>query len=337
MLKIQVPRPRTLLFSAVFVAVAFSALAALRTPTIVRYALPEKSTWWVAPSMLASKWGMFRKVRVDVREESWPTGKRALQALFEDRADIAYVAGPPVVRNAYDHAPLLVVAQTMSSNRIVHLLRQNDRADDWFKYPIGLARNTISEFYLISYLKKLGKLDLYRDGALQLVDRPNVEGNFISLLQNSTEAILLFEPFASLVNMGEPAMQKFSEITDPPDYQVTCYIVTTPEKWNSNRAGILSVLLALRRASEAIKRDPQKAWNDVKTMLEFSEQAEEWGNRDWRSVDFSLITNKETVRKSLSQDGDLGTEAGIFTTKPNFDALLSVIDEVDSYLKAEGS
>ena len=337
MLKLQVPGAKVLLIVASLAAAALSAaFVMVRAPATIRFALPERSTWWIAPTMLASKWNLFSEARVAINKEYWPTGKRALQALFEDRADIAYVAAPPILQASFDDKRLVVVAQAMSSNRIVHLLRQNDHATDWLNYPIGLARHTISEFYLIAYLKKIGKLDLYRDGKLQLIDRPNVEGNFISLIEQSTRAILLFEPFASIVNRGDPALRKFSEISDPPNYRVVCYIVTTVEKWRTNRAGIVAALSAIRRASNMIKRDPQKAKDDVRPLLQYAEQSPSWSGSDWQSVDFSLITKKTTVRESLSQDSAIGTEGGIFPTMPNFEGLLSIIDDVDSALIAEG-
>lgn len=336
MFKLQAPSGKILLITVACVAVAVAAYTALRAPEVVRYAMPERSTWWNAPSMLAEKWGMFNDAGVDIEGVHWPTGKRALQALLEDQADIAFVAGPPVAAATYENAPLIVLARSMSSNKIVHILRHKDLTQDWLNRPIGLARHTISEFYLIAYLLKLGKLDLYRKGALQLIDRPKVERNFISLIQNSTGSVVLFEPFASLVNQGDPASRIYMEISDPPTYQVTCYIVTTPEKWRDRRPAILSALAAIRRASNEIMHDPAKAWGDVRPMIGYSDGRGQWGLSDWQSVDFRLITDKEDVRAKLKQDGDLGAAAGIFKAALNFDTVLSVIDEVDQFLARQG-
>lgn len=327
---------RILLVAISVLIVAAYFVSSHRSVAKVEYSLPEKSTWWIAPSMLATKWGHFADERVDIKDQYWPTGKRALQAVLDQQADIGYAAGPPVAITIHSGKPLLVLAQAMSSRRIVHLLPRIGHAHDWYEHPIGLARGTISEFYLISHLKKIGKFDLYRNGKMTLVDRQRVEANFITLLENTTKSIILFEPFASVVTMGDPASRQYTSITDPSVYKVNCFILTTPAKWKEKRAEILRALAAIRRASNDVVADPQRAWRDVLPLLEYSQEAEVWGKRDWANVDFNLITDRKRVLEALRQDGSIGTEAGVINAEPNFDPALSVMDEVDQYLRSRG-
>lgn len=204
---------RILLVAISVLIVAAYFVSSHRSVAKVEYSLPEKSTWWIAPSMLATKWGHFADERVDIKDQYWPTGKRALQAVLDQQADIGYAAGPPVAITIHSGKPLLVLAQAMSSRRIVHLLPRIGHVHDWYEHPIGLARGTISEFYLISHLKKIGKFDLYRNGKMTLVDRQRVEANFITLLENTTKSIILFEPFASVVTMGDPASRENASVS----------------------------------------------------------------------------------------------------------------------------
>lgn len=109
-----------------FVVIAMTLIGAAslyvwqaRGNSVVRYALPEKSTWWIAPSMLAGKWKMFQAERVTVDDEYWATGRRALEAFFQGRGDIAYSAGPPVVSSLVDGKSVIVLARAMSSSRII--------------------------------------------------------------------------------------------------------------------------------------------------------------------------------------------------------------------------
>lgn len=303
---------------------------------IIRYAMPEKATWWIAPSMLATKWGYFERENVAIEDTYWPTGKRALQALLDQQSDIAYVAGPPITALAYNNEPVLVLAQTMSSRSIVHLLPNAKHVDDWYQYPIGLARGTISEFYLIAHLMKLGKLDLYKQAKLTLIDRPNVETNFLTLMQDSTQSIILFEPFASVVTMGGTNNQLYVNKTDRSLYKVSCFIITKPSVWRKKREAILRTLAAIRLSSTQMMTDPPKAWDDVRPMLAFGEKSEVWGRRDWNNVDFHLITNKNVIRENLMQDIRLGMQAGIYKSEPNLELVLSAVDEVDAYMRERG-
>jgi len=82
--------------------------------------------------------------------------------------------------------------------------------------------------------------------------------------------------------------------------------------------------------------DPPKAWDDVRPMLAYGENAEVWGNRDWKNVDFNLITDKDTIRKNLMQDIEIGMQGGLYKNIPNLDPVLSVIDEVDAYMRERG-
>ena len=303
---------------------------------VVRYAMPEKATWWIAPSMLAGKWGYFDQESVTIADTYWPTGRRALQALMDQQSDIAYAAGPPITTLAYRNQPVLVLAQTMSSRSIVHLLPNVEHKDDWYRYPIGLARGTISEFYLIAHLMKLGKLDLYKNGELTLIDRPHVEANFLTLMQNTTQSIVLFEPFASVVTMAGQENRKFTETTDPAVYKVSCFILTTPAMWKAHREAILRALAAIRRSSKEMMADPPRAWKDVRPLLAYSDKSEVWGKRDWQNVDFRLVTNKSIIRQNLMQDANIGVQAGIYKREPNLEPVLSIVDEVDAYLKERG-
>ncbi|HRY07755.1 MAG TPA: hypothetical protein P5114_11595 [Hyphomicrobiaceae bacterium] len=328
--------PRRIFLAVIGVATLVFGAYMVPSKFTVRYSMPEKATWWIAPSMLATKWGYFRQERVNLEDSYWPTGRRALRALMDQQSDIAYAAAPPITTLAYHNEPVLVLAQTMSSRSIVHLLPNAKHVDDWYHYPIGLARGTISEFYLIAHLIKIGKLDLYKKGEITLVDRPNVEANFITLMQNTTQSIVLFEPFASVVTMGGGENHMFTERTDPTVYKVNCFIVTTPLMWESNREAILRTLAAIRRSSNEIMADPPKAWDDVRPMLAYGENAEVWGNRDWKNVDFNLITDKDTIRKNLMQDIEIGMQGGLYKNIPNLDPVLSVIDEVDAYMRERG-
>lgn len=170
--------------AAIFVGIAAVAIAIagyiFLPPGVekVRYSQPERSTWWSGPSMLATKWNYFEQEGVEIEDRYWMTGKRALQALFDQQTDMVYVAGPPVVISSYNGKSVLVLAQTMSSRNILHLLPRVENAHDWYEHPIGLARGTISEFFLIEHLKKLGKLNLYKEGKLKLINRPHAQVEF---------------------------------------------------------------------------------------------------------------------------------------------------------------
>lgn len=327
-----------LLVTAAVIGISALMVGAYMIPNtyIIRYSMPERATWWIAPSMLASKWGYFERENVEIAETYWPTGRRALQSLMDQQSDIAYAAGPPITTLAYEKQPLLVLAQTMSSRSIVHLLPNVAHKDDWYRYPIGLARGTISEFYLIAHLMKLGKLDLYKKGALTLIDRPHVEANFLTLMQNTTQSIVLFEPFASVVTMAGEENRMFTETTDPAVYKVSCFILTTPAMWKEHRESILRALAAIRNSSTQMMADPPQAWKAVRPMLAYSEKSEVWGKRDWHHVDFRLVTDKKVIRQNLMQDVNIGMQAGIYKSKPNLEPVLSVVDEVDAYLKERG-
>ena len=303
---------------------------------VVRYSMPEKATWWIAPSMLATKWGYFERENVDIEDTYWPTGRRALQVLMDQHADIAYAASPPITTLAYKNEPVLVLAQTMSSRSIVHLLPSAKHVDDWYNYPIGLARGTISEFYLIAHLAKLGKLDLYKQGKLTLIDRPHVEANFMTLMQSTTQSIILFEPFASVVTMGGTNQQLYTERTDRGVYKVTCFIITRPSIWEKKREAILRTLAAIRRSSTQMMADPPRAWDEVRPMLAYGEKSEVWGRRDWNNVDFHLVTDKSLIRENLMQDVRIGMQAGIYKSEPNLELVLSVVDDVDAYMRERG-
>lgn len=163
-----------------------------------------------------------------------------------------------------------------------------------------------------------------------------LKSNFVALMQKTTNAAIIFEPFASVVTMDGTGNRGFTDVTDFSLYKVNCYIITTPATWKSRRSAILRVLAAIRRASNEVERDPQRAWDAVRPMLYYSEESELWANRDWNSVDFNLITDKKVVRSNLTLDSKIGVEGGLFKAEPNLDGPLSVMDDVDQYLRGRG-
>lgn len=318
--------------AVVAIATAAAAVAAqIAQPPRLRFALPEEGTWWRAPQLLAAKWGIFEDESVVVEEKYWPTGKRALQGLVQDEGDIAFVATPPIMKAAERGEKLLILAQAMSSPRLVHLLTRKENIDDWYAHPIGLARNTILELYLIEHLKRIGKLDAYRNNQLNLIDRSAIESNVFSLVENDVNTIVVFEPFSTLATAAHANAPSFVDISLPV-YTVACYIVTTPEHWSKNRTAILRTMAAIRRADNEMARYPQRAWQEVKPLLVYGAQL---SDKEWNDVDFSLVTDKTVIRANIEKDITLGSSAGFYKTSPDIDELLSVLDEVNVGLETK--
>lgn len=121
-----------------------------------------------APTNIAFAKGYFRNEGLDVTITEQPAGLRALQDLFEGRADIAAVAELPVVYSMFDkrkftsidREDFVIFGDLVYSQDIQKLVARTDRGinspADLIGKKIGIMKGTTIDFYMDIFFRENG-------------------------------------------------------------------------------------------------------------------------------------------------------------------------------------
>lgn len=189
---------------AVFLIILFFGMIVLSTSCkkSEKIAGPkEKVTIGVAslflssPLIIAQEKGYFADEGLDVTFKLYPSGKKALEAMFAGEAEIATVAETPIVFNSFIRDDFSVFATFTYSYDDCKVIGRKDRGvakpADLKGKKVGIAAKTSSHFFSYIYLNEYG-ID---PSLVQLIDfRP--QDLTEALESGKVDAIVIFEPYA---------------------------------------------------------------------------------------------------------------------------------------------
>jgi len=147
------------------------------------------------PIIIAQEKGFYSDEGLEVTLKRYPSGQKAMEAMFAEDVDIATVADTPIVLNSFIRNNFIVFATFVYSYDENKVLGRKDRGvstpSDLKGKRIGIAERTSSDFFAHVYLTE----HLIDPSAVKLVDftPTDLPG---ALEDGRVDAIVIFEPHA---------------------------------------------------------------------------------------------------------------------------------------------
>jgi ABC-type nitrate/sulfonate/bicarbonate transport system substrate-binding protein len=264
--------------------------------------------WWNAVPLIAQRHHCYEAEHVTVAEFEVPNGVRSKQAIAEGNADMGVASANAISTSTDSELMRLKILASITQSRSTLAIMSHAGADPLVG-RIGYAKGTISEFYLIAYLLKIGKIDLYRQKRLQLINLPppNLVTAFV---RGDIDTAVTWEPFASQISRSFRPPQAVSEIRDEGLYAQHIFALSSTTTDVSKRNAVLK---GLKRASDYINQHRTDVASELEHFFKFP-PGFLLHSRAWQEVSFSFSTDHQLIVSGLEQDLALAREAGVAKT-----------------------
>jgi ABC-type nitrate/sulfonate/bicarbonate transport system substrate-binding protein len=259
---------------------------------------------------IAAQQGYFRDHGVDVVIRRYPSGKLALNAMFDGEVDVAAVADMPVMANSFrrdDYAIFGTIASTDSGAWLVARKDQGiSKPADLKGKRVATQRNSAVHFFLSMFLLKnrLAETDV----DLRFMPAAELPA---ALADGRIDAFSMRNPFMNEAKalLGETALEMF----DRDVYRQTFNLVTWKRLLKEDPDIWQRVLLAIADAEDLLVRDETAGRAALVSYLGGDREAEILG--DWHKYTFVLsldqslfVTLEAQAEWAATRNPDLGAE-----------------------------
>jgi NitT/TauT family transport system substrate-binding protein len=279
-------------------------------------------------TILAGQENYYGRYNLQVHEATFPTGRKALDAVLAGDAQFATVAETPLVMAALADQKLAVVATMSESKEEMKLIVNSDRIhsiSDLAGATLATARGTNADYFMYEFLSKHGiRLNQVKTKNLspsEMVD---------ALANGSISGYFVWQPF---IYKGTQLKNIHTMTYSGSDfYTMTFNIVTSRKFATEHRDQVKSFLKALEDAQQEIQRDPIEGEQAVaaKTGIDMDTLNSIWSTYDFRlHLDDSLVKDMEDQRPWAITAGGYNPRPG--EASPNFHDLLApdALKEID--------
>jgi len=295
---------------------------------------PEKITIAYPTTMLsvlthiAYRQGYFLAEGLEVTPQWHSFGKPALQAVLEEKADMAVVADTPIMFAVAGGQKINILAVTGTSRRSLSVVARKDRGiltpEDLKGKRIGVPLGTTGDFYLDSLLSIRG----INRREVRLVDLKPDEMP-AALMQGNVDAVSIWNPTRKQL---EAALQDNGvSIYDDHLYSDVAFLAARADFVARRPETVKKALRALLRAEAFARTQPGEAQRLVAelTGLERSLLRDIWDSYSWKvSLDQALIVSLEDqTRWAIRQKLTSGREVPNYLDFLYLDGLLAVRPE----------
>jgi NitT/TauT family transport system substrate-binding protein len=258
---------------------------------------------------IAAEKGYFRQAGLDVEIVPYPSGKLALNAMFEGAVDVAAAADTAIMAASFQRKDFTIFATIASTERSAWIVARPDKGihapRDLRGKRIATQRNSGVHFFLSAYLARHGIREEEVDLAfMQAVDLPR------SLAEGRIDAFSMRNPFAAQARalLGGDVVEMF----DPDIYRQTFNLAVWKSSMATNAPAFERLLKALLSAEKLVIRDEDAARRAVVAQLGADREAEVLA--DWRDCAFVLsldqsifVTLEDQARWALANEPALAS------------------------------
>lgn len=236
---------------------------------------------------IADHENFFGKNGLRIVLKDYPTGVAAIEALRKGEVDIAEAAEFPFVRALFEHKELRIIACNDKFEND-YLLAHKDRGITEVSHlrgkKIGLARGTITEFYLDRFLMLNGMK--IRD--VRLVDLE--PSRFIrAFAEGEVDAVIAWQPYVYRMQLQVHDGLAWKAQSGQPVFGV----LIADDRWLAkNRDPVVRFLKSLHEAENFIVRHPGKAMEILQDRLGYDES---YVATVWPLHKFSLTLDQALV------------------------------------------
>jgi len=245
------------------------------------------------PLQVALKKGFFKEEGLAVEIAQFPSGKIALDAIMEGKADICTVAETPIMLEYSKGRRILLIATISDSlwhNRILArkdkgIENPNDLKGKRVARPIGTSADYFLEALLI--LHRIPKDDV------AIIDMA-VDKMKGALLNGEVDAISCWSP---VVDVPKALAPQFVTFLGLGIYKMTWNLVGTEEFVRKNPQTVRKILRAFLKSEEYVQEHPGESRGIMASVFQFEEGPalrQNWDRRYfYLSLDNNLLLNLE--------------------------------------------
>jgi len=296
------------------------------------------TVWWTAPTIIARTHDLYSEEGLSVRAFDVTTGLASKNAVISGNADIGLVASTPLAIAASKKEKIIVLGSYIESSSLLAVIsriseiKKNDlshiKENLKRSLNVGYVPQTISEFYLLQFLKSRNIINIKNDFTKLALPPPSIS---IAFQKKDVNTVVIWEPFATqIVNpLKESAEEKLTVIRDPL-YTLRLYLITRPDVWNKKRTAVEKFVKAVMRAGEEIEKNQPAIRKEIEHYFNYPDG---WLEERWKDIDFSFKTDVETMKELILQDAQLAIESGILEKKPDIDYMLTEVPKIASMLE----
>lgn len=236
--------------------------------------------------IIAEEQGFFSQEGLDVTITGYPSGKRAMEGMFNMEIDVATTAETPVVINSFDRHDFRIVASIGSLENYFKIVARKDRGiqqpADLLGKHIATQGGSAMHFFLHLFLIKNGLSDKdVNISFIKIEELPKV------LVGAEVDAITAREPTIS--ETKKLLQDNVIVFAEPKIYRSTDFLVVLNDLINNKPEVIERILRALIKAEEFEKAHPEQSVKIVSKKLGINES------------DMPDILNEITLEVSLDQ------------------------------------
>ncbi len=317
---LQVSAIRKLL--ALFLVVLFLGACSSEAPQPpIRLGVPvstQASLPWLTQEL-----GLFRKNGVRIELVSYPSGKRAPQALLKGRLDLAVSAETPFAIAAFDHPDLRLFSTLGKSDDEIRVLARRDhgieKPADLAGKSIATQQNSAVHFFLSSFLLYHGLdpkgIDLHFMKAEELAP---------ALVSGEVDAISMRDPILEEAKWGL-GEGRWVEMKVPGLYTKTYNLLGRVDFLQKHPGTMERILQALMEAEEYLEQHPEQARKLIAARLGLTETRLEqlWSGLQFRvSLSQGLLATLQEEAAWAVASG--AVDAAKATAMPDFLVLLEL-------------
>ncbi len=236
---------------------------------------------------IAEKMGYFGRRGLDVKIRVYPSGKLALQALFDGEVDVATVADVPIVVHSFQREDFAVFATIAWTDDGAWIIGRRDRGitqpQDLRSKSIATQRDSAVHFFLSAFLARHGIAE--REVKIRFMPAEELPE---ALADGRIDAFCMRNPFVAQAKakIGDQAIEFF----EPHIYRQTFNLVTWKHAITEEPSVWKGLLLALADAEQLLVEDERKAREVVIARIGHHREREILD--DWDRFTFALTLDQ---------------------------------------------
>jgi NitT/TauT family transport system substrate-binding protein len=204
------------------------------------------------PFIIAREKGFFREEGLDATIRVYPSGKKAMEAMFAGEVDISYLGDTRMVLESFMRDDFVVFATFGYNHDNCKVIGRKDKGvskpEELKGKKIGIAGGSSADFFAHVYLSEHG----IEPSAVKMVDCPpaDLPG---ALEEGKVDAIVVFEPYADMAMKALP--DKAVRLPGSDLYKETFNLAVMTSYAKGHSELLKKILKAVDRAVTFIKQN----------------------------------------------------------------------------------
>lgn len=262
--------------------------------------------WWDANPIIALEQSRFADQPYNLSVFQVATGRESLDAVIAGNADLGMAAGIPLLfaAEARKTGNIQVLASISRADGLIGIVNHGPLNGQLPKEPIGLVPNTVAQYMLQLYARKIGRPLSASTKIVQLKPADLT----IQYANGTINSFVFPEPYPSLAHEQAPQERKPTIIHPTGLYQMDFFIFTNKQALAAKASAINGFLSVLRQTSEWARAHPREA---IEVVSQATGTPSRLFAHLWPRADLRVTGSRPYLRKALVQEASVAHSVGL--------------------------